>query len=81
MECMYWSHKQVQRRFGKSRATINRWVKKGLLPKPVHYGDPLRSPAMFPKTEVLASEAERLNGRYVSQTTPSLPESRDRPPA
>jgi predicted site-specific integrase-resolvase len=81
VECMYWLHKEMQQRFGVSRATINRYVRKGLLPGPVHYGDPQRSRALFLKTEVLASDAEQLRQRDKRQTTPSLPESRDHPPA
>ena len=78
MECMYWTHKEMQRRHGCSRAAINRMVGKGLLPRPEHYGDPQRSRAKFRKTKVLAFEAEQQSRRRdVRQTTPSLPESRD----
>jgi predicted DNA-binding transcriptional regulator AlpA len=55
----YWSVKQLCKRYGVSRETLRRWMVRLGFPRPVHFGDPRRSKALFSIPLVLAWEERR----------------------
>ena len=55
---MYSNMKQLERRYGKVRSTIIRWVKKGRLPRPHKPGGTPKSHCLWRESELLAAEAK-----------------------
>lgn len=52
----YLTHIQVQQRYGVSKRCLNRWIQRGLFPRPIRPGGPKSHRRLFKFSDILEHE-------------------------